>query len=386
MYRVVFLVLLAGCAPVETDEPSLDVTDVDGDGVSEAAGDCDDGDATVSPLALDVFGDGADRNCDGADGEDRDGDGVANRETGGVDCDDSNAAVLPGAVDVCNGLDDDCNQVVDDGSDHMEFHADADGDGFGDPGRSVLVCAAPPGFVSDQTDCNDADKTAYPFANEACDGVDDDCDDVIDGPGTPGWLSWYLDADGDGFGAGVAVADGCTGPEGTVEGLGDCDDNNEARSPGLPEVCDGVDNDCDGLADPGPPVWFADVDGDGFGDGATATCGDAPAYGVLNGNDCNDDDANSHPGGVEVCFGADEDCDGLTDVDDPDVEAGIWYYDADGDGFGVTDSAIEACEAPEGTVDGGGDCDDHEELISPFADDSEGDGIDSNCDGVDGEA
>ena len=97
-----------------------------------------------------------------------------------VDCDDGNAAIHPGAIEVCDQIDNDCDGVVDtDVAEDVEtgtFYADADDDGFGDPGQAVSACSAPPGFVEDDTDCDDARSDVFPGGVEVCDGVDNDCD------------------------------------------------------------------------------------------------------------------------------------------------------------------------------------------------------------------
>lgn len=97
-----------------------------------------------------------------------------------TDCDDTNAAVNPGAAEVCNNLDDNCNGEVDEGLPTETYYVDADGDGFGDPAVSVVACSAPEGYVLDNTDCDDADDTVYPGATEILDGKDNNCDGQID--------------------------------------------------------------------------------------------------------------------------------------------------------------------------------------------------------------
>jgi hypothetical protein len=95
------------------------------------------------------------------------------------DCDDSDASVNPGASETCNGIDDDCNTLIDDGV-LTTYFEDADGDGFGNPGSTQDACAPPTGFVADNADCDDADSAIYPGAVEICDGVDNDCNSMID--------------------------------------------------------------------------------------------------------------------------------------------------------------------------------------------------------------
>ena len=112
------------------------------------------------------------------------------------DCNDSDPTVHPGAPEVCNLKDDNCDGTIDEGV-KSTFYADVDGDGYGDASSSTAACSAPAGTVADATDCDDATATVHPGATEACNGIDDDCDTLIDeGVQT----TFYRDADGDGFG------------------------------------------------------------------------------------------------------------------------------------------------------------------------------------------
>ena len=120
---------------------------------------------------------------------DRDKDGFGKD----VDCDDRNAAVYPGAPELCDGLDNDCNGQIDEVL--TAWHQDADLDGYGDMRASVVTCAAPPGYVADGTDCDDSDAKVHPGATELCNSRDDDCDGHAD-DGVES--TWYPDSDGDG--------------------------------------------------------------------------------------------------------------------------------------------------------------------------------------------
>lgn len=226
---------------------------------------------------------------------DRDGDGW----TGCAgDCDDGDASVWPGAPEEPDGVDDDCDGIVDEGTSAF----DDDGDGLSE----------------DDGDCNDADAAVNPDASEQMsNGIDDDCDGVVD-QGT-------TDLDGDGYAA--------TG--------GDCDDTEATVFPGAPELPDGLDNDCDGSVDEG--TINTDDDGDGF----TELAGD-----------CNDGDAGIWPSAPELPNWIDDDCDGS-------VDEGTVQFDDDGDGF----------------TEQGGDCDDADASVSPATLEVPGNGIDDDCDG-----
>ena len=136
----------------------------------------------------------------------------------------------------------------------------------------------------------------------------------------------------------------------------DCDDTNAAIHPGADELCDEVDNNCDGSTDEGvTTTFYADEDRDGFGDPSTATqaC-EAPYHHSEKAGDCDDTDAAIYPGAAEVCdeAGADEDCDGLVNDDDSSVTGGtIWYPDADADGYGDGSAPLSACTPPSGYTD-----------------------------------
>ena len=162
-----------------------------------------------------------------------DGDGFEASE----DCDDSNDTVYPGADEQCDGIDSDCDGELDNGVTTV-FYADSDGDGYGNPNITTEACAAPDGFVANGSDCDDAESSAYPGAEERCDGIDNDCNEEID-EGLDG--QYYVDADGDGFGDSAQVVEGCQLQVGLSTVDGDCDDT-DATITNCNEACDGIDN------------------------------------------------------------------------------------------------------------------------------------------------
>jgi hypothetical protein len=190
----------------------------------------------------------------------------------GVDCDDDPATgtfSYPGGNEICDGSDNNCDGEVDDEDDELDltdpstltFYQDADGDTFGDEDASVVGCAAPAGYVSDDQDCDDrpgVGDDVNPSALELCDGLDNDCDFAVDDQDASvdpsSALTWYQDFDGDEYGdPGFCIVRGEQPPfhPGTA---GDCDDTEPAVNPGEPEVCgDGLDNDCVG----GDAICFA---------------------------------------------------------------------------------------------------------------------------------
>ncbi len=331
----------------------LGLDDADGDGRTEAEGDCDDSDASVSPDALEVWYDGVDADCSGTSDFDVDGDGFDSSAWGGLDCDDVDAARSPGATEVWyDGIDTDCSGSSD---------FDVDGDGHDSSA-----------FGGD--DCDDVDETISPDAVETWyDGVDSDCKEDDD-----------FDADGDGYRSGFAGGGGGVGGTGGV----DCDDGDSAVSPGATEVWyDGIDSDCSGDGD-------FDSDGDGF---------EAVEWG---GPDCNDDDASIFPGAEgDACYdGVDTDCDGWNDDDCDrdgfahDAYGGLDCDDADSAinplasdilGDGVDSNCDGAPEFDDdgdgfdGIEDGGTDCNDTDDAIFPRAVEVWYDGVDQDCMGDD---
>ncbi|MBL7923581.1 MAG: T9SS type A sorting domain-containing protein, partial [Bacteroidia bacterium] len=276
------------------------------------------------------------------------------------DCDDLNAAVNPAATEVCNGVDDDCDGTADDGLTFLDYYVDGDGDGFGD-GAATSSCNPIAGSVNVNGDCDDLNAAVNPAATEVCNGVDDDCDGTADDGLT--FLDYYVDGDGDGFGAGAATSS-CNPIAGSVIVNGDCDDLNAAVNPAAAEVCNGVDDDCDGTADDGLTFldYYVDGDGDGFGAGtATSSCNPIAGSVTVNG-DCDDLNAAVNPATAEVCNGVDDDCDGTAD----DGLTFVTYYaDADGDGFGNNAVSQSTCNgAPVGYILDNSDCDDTQLLYA----------------------
>jgi len=247
---------------------------------------------------------------------DEDGDGYD--ET--TDCDDENPLIYPGAEEVCDGVDNNCNSETDEPSavDAQTWFADSDGDGHGDPLAATPSCPQPSGFVADNTDCDDTSTSTHPGALEVCDGSDNDCDGTVDEPDSVGASTYFADTDSDGFGDPASTTVACTPPTGFVNDDTDCDDTDASTYPGAPEYCDGVDHDCDGAINEVDSVdasdFYLDYDSDGFGNAAaTTTACSAPSGYLTDSSDCNDVDAATYPGAPEICDGADNSCDGTID-------------------------------------------------------------------------
>ncbi|MBN2798584.1 MAG: putative metal-binding motif-containing protein [Deltaproteobacteria bacterium] len=349
------------------------------DGYVERDGDCDDSSSAHHPGAAESdCADPEDYNCDGSVGyDDADGDGFPACE----DCDDTAATTHPQADEVCDGADNDCDGSADEEAvDAATWHLDADGDGYGGDTQRATACQAPDGYTADGGDCDDLDADAFPGNPERCDQADNDCNgEVDDDPSDP--QTFYPDLDLDGFGAGEPIA-ACEAPAGTVTNDRDCDDTHAAAAPGGTEVCDGLDNDCDGTTDQGAADasrWYPDLDGDGYAAGAPLLACEAPAGHLAVASDCDDADPAVHPDATERCDGIDNDCNGVTDLDAASPPS-PWYPDGDGDGFGAG-AQVLACGAPAGYVASPGDCDDLHEAVHPDATER-CDGIDNNCNGV----
>ena len=358
----------------------------------------------------------------GVDEQDADGDGYVACE----ECDDSDPTVFPGGVELCNGLDDDCDLLV------PADEQDADFDGWwpcegdcddADPGANpgeYEICdqidndcdgSVPPdeydddsdGYAGCEGDCDDADPLSHPYAAEQCDGVDNDCNGIVP--------SNEADIDGDGYricesdcddgdaSVNPGATESCDGQDNDCDGVvpadeadddfdgyrlcdGDCDDGDASVNPGASEVCDGQDNDCDGSPD-FDAAGEADLDGDGW----------------LSCEECDDSNAATNPAAVEICDQQDNDCDGIIPTDEADDDSdgmAPCQGDCDDDDPDTYDGAPEICDEVDNDCDGttedenedvdedgvspcDGDCDDTNAETYPGADEV-CDGQDNSCD------
>jgi hypothetical protein len=191
----------------ESCEPSVWYSDADGDGWG------------AGPAA---------EACEAPDGfVDRDG-----------DCDETDPTVYPGADEYCDDVDRDCDgQALDDDAvDALTWYADLDGDGYGDPLSATTACLPPEGLLADASDCDDLDPAVHPDADEVCDGIDNNCNGLVDDDDpevlSDGMSTWYVDADGDGYGVPGETVLACAAPEGFAASDEDCDDEDPGVYPG----------------------------------------------------------------------------------------------------------------------------------------------------------
>jgi len=250
------------------DVANADQADTDGDGTGDACDDADedtDADGVVDTednCPSDSNADQADQDADDIGNvcdDDRDGDGYTEAEG---DCDDTSDDYSPGLAETEDGVDNDCDGIVDEGTDSYDDDAD--------------------GYSEDAGDCDDTDADVNPAESEVADEIDNDCDSAVD-EGTSN------NADSDDY---------------TVTG-GDCDDTDATIYPGAAETANGADDDCDGTIDEGTDAY--DDDGDGY---CETGCTDGTIAG-----DCNDDDEDVNPAATEIFNLQDDNCDGVADVD-----------------------------------------------------------------------
>ena len=337
------------------------------------ADDCNDGDPGIHPDAQEVCNGGIDDDCNGLSDDndsgvdpttrqtyfrDADADGYGNIDApaelctpgstyvdNADDCRDSNAAINPGATEICDRIDNDCDTLIDDQDDSVdpatfvELYTDSDQDGYGDGASAVMGCNPIPGVQSDNADdCDDTNRLVHPGRPEIfCDTIDNDCDVLTTDD---------VDQDLDGY----------------TFCIDDCDDLSATTNPGAEEIpADGIDQNCNMLE-----ACYQDVDNDGTRtplpvEGPDRFCQNYPSVGPNLPEDCDDTDPT-----VGVTYN--------------------WFQDGDGDGYGGGTIITTSCYDPGfGLISDelGEDCDDGDPAINPGAVDPCNDGLDADCSGSD---
>ena len=304
---------------------NTDQTDTDDDGVGDV---CDNCPNVYNAFQRDKDQDGVGNKCDNCryvanpDQNDTDGDGIgdlcddcADGDGDGhysdVDCDDGNAAIYPGAPEISDdGVDQDCNDY-----DTITCYVDNDQDGYGSLTKTLAndgSCDTSQNESSTSDDCNDSTASIHPGAVEwVADGIDQNCD---------GSELCCLDADNDGYrpdGVSTVVSDDLdcadAGEATAYDSIGDCNDNNAGINPGASEVCNGIDDDCDGgTADGADEAWLGNPC-----DGTDSDLCEEGFYECSAGSQsCTDTTGDD----LEVCDGLDNDCNGVSDDKDADVD------------------------------------------------------------------
>lgn len=319
-------VLITGSGDAERlclpDDLCLDPDgDLYGFGPDCLGADCDESSAARNPGA-DELCDGIDNNCNTRIDENPVGvgedcstsfpgecaEGITRCGLLGIECVGRNTPV----AEICDGLDNNCDGASDEDLAIITFYIDADGDGFGDPdGETRAGCGRPLGFVENRSDCDDNNNIVFPGATETVgDGIDANCDAIE---------ICYADIDNDDYRTEGLVTSSdlsCTGDGLAAASVpaGDCDDRDPDKNPGVREtVGDEIDMNCDGLE-----LCWADADLDGARDlsvlGSIDTdcrdIGEARTIAIV---DCDDGESRAFPGNVETCDDIDNDCDGRID-------------------------------------------------------------------------
>ena len=387
--------------------------DLDEDGHGSQV-DCDDWNPEIYPSAPELACDGVDQDCEDpcttggltcAPGELRDGatpwyrdldqDGTGDNATEVLSCD--HPAALPGTLDPADQwyvtTAGDCNDNDADVTTEALYWPDADGDGAGGAtdlnGQAlggVLSCSPPDGFVANNLDCADDDADVNPDAAEICDGIDNNCSGAIDLDPVSGGSALIPDADGDGYGEyNAQELQGCAGVSGftAASNTGDCDDSDATRNPGVEEVCDDVDQNCNGIIDADEAVdrltYYVDDDGDDYGvtTSAQQRCTALPNLVQLDG-DCDDSSNTIFPGAVESCNGKNDDCDDETDEEA--VNGFLAHADSDGDSYGAPEGTL-VCAYTNAFISDSSDCDDTDDRVHPGTSEI-CNGVDDNCSGT----
>ena len=314
-----------GCPPINCDQDQDGFQNTSA-GCTPPAGqeDCNDADPNVYPGAPDICGDGILQNCNSDTLCDDDGDGDGFNSS--VDCNDADPNVGPGAIEVCNGVDDDCDGLVDEGNPDplgtkmVDVYCNDDNDGVcgeaSGSGRCIcakvvpntsrdagnrVVCGGEDLAAAASPRCFFAPQPAF----EECDSLDHDCDGQPDKPGGVGLLETGTACGPDTGECVAGLVIGCDFAQTTVGAFNDHFVCGSGFVGPIPERCNGRDDNCDG----GLPSEEIDHDGDGYL--ACSGCGgENLATGIIGCDDCAAWNSSRYPTAPEMCNNVDDDCEG----------------------------------------------------------------------------